>query len=372
MADANQIKPLLENIKQVRSMEREKLLRPSLGVESLEKDLTPLLERLDNFMQFIERYAADVHVNYLQQVNNTIIAISNILKGQANRQSASDYISQKPQFLATLNQQLSQIEQYFPFFVTAAVVKEGLLRDKEIRDKEINQHLSRLEENIEKQQERYQKTVDAQTQAVIAEAKKISDQMAENVKKMVDEKIATAQHVAEQIEKSARRTAQKVSVKAAQDQFGNVQKKLNFQIGLWAVLSATSFVAFVLLANHFLSSTPPEQTIAQTVYHTALRITILSATGGITVYFMRIFRAHLHMYQYNQHRQAVTNSIEAFVAAAETSEQRDVILASLVNAVVSFGQSGLIQNEPDNIHPAQMIIDTAPRVLSSAAQKPAS
>jgi len=56
--------------------------------------------------------------------------------------------------------------------------------------------------------------------------------------------------------------------------------------------------------------------------------------------------------------------MESFVESASTPEQRDLILAHLVDAVATFGTSGLIRKEEDTIHPSKMIIDSITRNIS--------
>lgn len=69
----------------------------------------------------------------------------------------------------------------------------------------------------------------------------------------------------------------------------------------------------------------------------------------------------MHMYQQNLHRQRVTNSMAAFVESAVTPEQRDLILAHLVDAVAAFGCSGLLAKEDDAVYVPKMTIDSITR-----------
>ncbi len=84
---------------------------------------------------------------------------------------------------------------------------------------------------------------------------------------------------------------------------------------------------------------------------------------------MKILRAQLHMCEKNRHRQRVANSMEAFVASAVTPEQRDLILSQLVESVVQFGNSGLVQREDDHAYRPRMTIDSINRNLSTMPQK---
>jgi len=75
------------------------------------------------------------------------------------------------------------------------------------------------------------------------------------------------------------------------------------------------------------------------------------------------------MSHHNRHRQRVANSMEAFVQAAITPEQRDLILAQLVTSVVDFGTSGLLSKEDDAIYAPKMTIDSITRTISQAPTK---
>lgn len=64
------------------------------------------------------------------------------------------------------------------------------------------------------------------------------------------------------------------------------------------------------------------------------------------------------MRQMNKHRWRLANSMAAFVGAAESAEQRDIILSQMVNAISSFGNSGLIDPNDDPIAASKISIDT--------------
>jgi hypothetical protein len=53
------------------------------------------------------------------------------------------------------------------------------------------------------------------------------------------------------------------------------------------------------------------------------------------------------MRAHNAHRLRVANSVAAFVEAARTNEQSDQILAHLVTAVATFGNTGLVEGGED-------------------------
>jgi hypothetical protein len=76
-----------------------------------------------------------------------------------------------------------------------------------------------------------------------------------------------------------------------------------------------------------------------------------------------MFRAHLHMNEYNLHRQRVVNSLPVLVQAAETPEQRDQIRGRLIDLVTGFGNSGLL-TEDDSFSAPKMTIDAVMKNLS--------
>ena len=81
------------------------------------------------------------------------------------------------------------------------------------------------------------------------------------------------------------------------------------------------------------------------LYHTLLRVLALSAIAGMAAFGFRMLRAHLHLAEKNRHRVRVANCIESFVQSALEPAQRDLILAKLVDSIVNFGDSGLIQHD---------------------------
>lgn len=106
------------------------------------------------------------------------------------------------------------------------------------------------------------------------------------------------------------------------------------------------------------------------LYYTALRIAILSAVAAGAGLCLKVLRAYMNMRERNLHRQRLANSIEAFVISAQTPEVRDFILAHLVEAVASFGSSGLLTREAEPIGSRNLPADTVLRLLSGQKGSP--
>lgn len=336
MASQGQIDNLKKNIaEKFRAIDRDKLLRPNLGEESLESEFGSILEDLKNKIDFAIEFAPNVHDNNVSQIISVFNQILQQIEAQVSRSNA-EYVSQRESFLKTIKNQIEDIKQFWSPFVTAAVETRGFLQDEGIRKE-------------------YQRTIESIKEESTNALKLVKDE----AEKTIDE----AKKLAQQIEERARKTAAHISVEEAQEQFKLAQKDIRKQVKLWSILSILAIVAFIGVAVYLAQIQLPEQWKWHVIYYTAIRITILTAIGAIATFCLRILRAHLHMNQHNLHRQRLANSMAAFVESAVTPEQRDLILTHLVDAVATFGDSGLLHKEDDSIHASKMTIDTITRTF---------
>ena len=65
----------------------------------------------------------------------------------------------------------------------------------------------------------------------------------------------------------------------------------------------------------------------------------------------------------------MANSIEAFVVSAQTPEVRDVILAQLVDTVVTFGVAGFLARETDSLGGPRIPADVLGRLITTLGKK---
>ncbi len=328
-----QLRSIVENLKKV---DTEKLFRPKLGEESLQGKLEPILTEIIKKAEFALQYAEDVHNSPVSTLTGQLTAIHTQLNTQANLTNA-DYITQRQGFLNAIGERMQELLNPWPAFVAAAVEKRGFLEDEGIR-KEYEETV----QSMKAQAGEVLNGVKAESQTILSEAKRIADE----------------------IEQRARRTAARVSVQEAQAQFKEAQKSHDLQVWIWASLSifviAVFLVAIWRMFNHAPEST---WTWHQSVYFAAIRLLLLGTLGAVATFCMRVFRAHMHMQEQNRHRQRVANSIGSFVESAVTPEQRDLILAKLVDAVVDFGASGLLPGEEDSMPSTKLAIDSVTRNL---------
>ena len=341
MASENQMNQLLNVVNAILSIDKNKLLRASLGEEALEKDFTPTLAKIRAKVEFALQYADKLHDSQIQHLISQFEAIRTTMAQQTDRSNA-EYVTNRAGFLQGIKSHLEELNRFWPPLITAAVEARGLLKDEGIR-----QEYERTIESIKKESE-------SALQQVQGEAQKT---------------IEVARTLAKQIEDRARRTAAGISVKEAQEQFREAQTALDKRVMIWAGLGIASVLVFFFTVLYFARIELPTEWRWQVVYYSVIKVSLLTAIGTIAAFCLKILRAHLHMSEKNRHRQRVANSMEAFVASAVTPEQRDLILSQLVDSVVQFGNSGLIQREDDHVYRPKMTIDSINRNLSTNPHK---
>ncbi|HEV2579034.1 MAG TPA: hypothetical protein VGU25_17650 [Acidobacteriaceae bacterium] len=165
----------------------------------------------------------------------------------------------------------------------------------------------------------------------------------------------------------AKERASRISVDSAERQFIDAAKVLRKKATIWASLVVILFVSLAIalayLFNHppaLINSieaalAPGSKTsalpvsvpllLAASAYFTGLRLALVGVLGIGLAFSLRMTRAYFHMIEHNQHKLRVTRSIEAFVAAVRTSEQKDLVLSKLVESVTEFGDSGILGKE---------------------------
>lgn len=341
MASEALIEQLKNYSNEIEQINKDRLLRSSLGEESLQEDFGSRLQEIQRRFEFALQYASEVHDNQVANILEPLSYIKSTMEAQTNLSNA-EYVAQRSNFLANIDAYLEQLKEFWPPFVTAAVESRGFLEDEGVRRE-------------------YERTIDS--------IKNESDSALQQVKSEAEKTIAQARALAEQIENRARLTASRISVEEAQKQFRDAQTALDRQVKLWSGLSAVCVVGFIGSAIYFANIELPDQWRWHVIYHSAIRVSILTAVGTAAAFCLKILRAHLHMSEKNRHRQRVANSIGAFVESAVTPDQRDLILSQLVESVVQFGNSGLLHREDENVYRPKMTIDSIMRTFSTTSPK---
>ena len=340
MATQQALDQLEQELKNLESIDKQKLFRPNLGDESLQSELEPKLTEVLAKARVALEYAPAVADEHVSAVTREFHAFYQELHAQAERESAV-YIQNKEGVLHSLDARFEAMLQYWPPFVTAAIEARGFLEDEGVR-KEYDKAIENLQ---------------TQAQGTLASIKEESQKILDG-----------AQKVADQIEQRARRTAAHVSVEEAQAQFREAQTHHEKQVKLWAWISVGSGVVFVGFAVLFWFVGFDSQQW-QLLYYTALRLALLGVLVAFSAFCLKTLRAHLHMRERNLHRQRVANSIPSFVDSAVNHDQRDLILAQLIDAVATFGNSGLLSARDDLVAPTKLAVDSVMRNINSPTQK---
>jgi hypothetical protein len=73
----------------------------------------------------------------------------------------------------------------------------------------------------------------------------------------------------------------------------------------------------------------------------------------------------MHLVEKNRHRVRVANSVESFVNSALEPQQRDLLLAKLTEAIVDFGDSGIVRSDKDDPGSSIMSTELLGRILAA-------
>ena len=152
----------------------------------------------------------------------------------------------------------------------------------------------------------------------------------------------TATDKIQQFQSVVRTTAENISIEEAQKQFEAASEHDSAQIRNWWTRVAVSMGALIITTLLFLVC-GSNGTLADGL----LRVFVLSALAGATTFTLRMLRAHLHIAEKNRHRIRVARCVGSFLMAASDPGQRDQILSKLTDAIVDYGDSGLIPHGRD-------------------------
>ena len=318
MASQENIQKINELSQLILSIDKTKIIRTELGVESLEVLITPVLDELYQKMVSIVKVAPYMTDNILQATIselNTVITYLNGLVGFTNQ----DFVSQKASYVAAIKTSLESIKTLWPHYYTALM---EYFPKKESENEALLEATS-LTENI---REKY----------------KIAEKELEEFKSVLAE--------TQSIRTAAQNTARQISIEEAQKQFKDAEKPTYIKIGLAALGAFFFFWWFFWQAYDFLLQADGLEDIWtwKVAYHAGIRAVILGALFGLLSFFLTLLKAYLHILEANQHKLRVANSAEGLVAAAKTPERQDLILSRLVDAIVDFGESGLLKDNPSD------------------------
>ncbi len=331
--------PHIQNIqtifKQLLDLDKKLIFKQNLGDESLTKDLEADFQIFIKRVEQILEYGKYIPAQLLEIIHSTISDLISLL-GNIAKLKTADYISQRGNYIRDIKNNFNNLENKWPSIISYIIEAKGFLYDDSIKS-EYDKLMHDLQVNAKN---------------TLAEIRNESEKI-----------LKEAKEIANQIETRARKTATKLSVEDAQNQFKEAQLDHLKSVKLWTWLSLISLALFVGIASAFYFDLPKLEE-GLMIYKTVIRATILISIGAVATFCLKILRSSYHMYKHNQHRQRIANSIGSFVESAVTPEQRDLILTHLVESIANFGNSGLVHGDDDNINASKFVVDNLIRNIS--------
>lgn len=333
--------PLVEVKQKLSALNYDALCGMSFGVANTKNTIDPLWTEihalLDICIQGVDSF--NVPDGTASEITSSFKQILQYSDDHSKRTTISEFERQREQYSRLLNDNLRTIRERMHYFSIGAVHNAGLLNPAQI--------IGELEKKTEASKKDLEGTL-AKILATQAEVQKFADKVVQK----------------------ARDTARSISFKAAQDQFASEQVSLAQQLKLWGGASIVLILGVIGLIVWFYHSIPDAVTDWHPVIiRGVIRLFSLSAASGLLAYCLGIFRAYLHMYRLNQHRQRVSNCIASFTEAGERPETRDLVLINLVETVCAFGNSGLLSDNHDSIGSQKASVESFSRALSAVAQQ---
>ena len=323
---------LTSKIKEFNELDVSSIIRESFGEASLIK-AKPILEDIADKLTTIDKYQNNVDKESNSKVDGVMQQLLNLLKSIKNLPK-EQFVNSQDSHYAQIISFHNEIIKYWPSYVTAARVSNGFLDALALQHEFIKSAI---------------------------EATATRDDLIKTFKEKGNEIILAAEEKAKEIKQSARQVAQKISIKEAQDQFEMACNHHLKQITKWSCFSIFIGSAFIGILIWLLTINVSETWSWNIIYHTLVRLALLSLLGVILGFSLKMLKAYMHMYQHNLHRRYVANSMAAFVESATTPEQRDLILTTLVSSISTFGQSGIIDGQEDGT--SKITVDTITRSI---------
>ena len=337
MAHKNLISEFINLADQIITVDLERGLKKDLGSVSLYDEFFPRIQLVFDRLGDVKIAGPELDNNSLTNINNALNLLGQALL-DISRASPDTFIRNIEHLTRQLNDALESFAQYVP---SAVALAQGQLLKSRLGEES--------NENIEEFR---------------AQLAKKSDEILASVKLEAESILREAKYSASVIQDSARFTASGVALIRSKELFGDLVR--NFKIGMTvsggaAVIGLGLFVGIIIyLFDHPIDIENP----GLAIYYTILRVTLLGSIAAVIAFALVVFRSNLHMYYHSLHRQQLTSSIPTFVEAANSDDQRDIIFAKLVEAVSSFGQSGLISKGDEFPNSTKLVVDMLPKILS--------
>jgi hypothetical protein len=170
--------------------------------------------------------------------------------------------------------------------------------------------------------------------------------------KQIDAKIEKA----ESILSASREVALATSFMSAKEQFIKANKSIIYQLMLWGILSISFITAFFIVSYYMTIDYKAINNPIVNIKHIAVlfinKFIILSALGVLSAYSLKILRSHLHIKHLNDHRMRLMNIMPVLIESPNMQTTREIVVKRILDAVATFGSSGLIDKDPQSLSPS--------------------
>ena len=344
MANQETLSRISEILDDYAKVDMDKVKRSGLGDESLSPDIAGLEKEINLIARQADNYADRVHDSVALTIIPNLRKITAALDEQAKR-SPNEYIDSKQSFIESLQTQIEQSKLW------RSEIAQMLMLNLEVFEVEsLQDDVREIKDHLESTKDSFLPEIQNQCTHLLNEAKKS----------------------ALEIEERARQTARKISVQDAQEQFQAAVDKGTASAQRWSWIVTVSLGALIgtILLLMFCAEPPKGKEVfsAESLYFTLTRLFLLSTLASGSAFAFKMLRVHLHMTEKNRHRVRVANSVEGFVQSAGDPAQRDLILAKMTDAIVNFGDSGLVQHDREESTPTTSN-DLVGRVVAALSGK---
>ncbi len=119
------------------------------------------------------------------------------------------------------------------------------------------------------------------------------------------------------------------------------------QVGVMIGVCTTVSLFIVCVVVNLLKSEDYPDGVTQMIYYTTTRIIVVTGMFSIASFCFRLLRSYLHIYQRSRHRKLVINSMANLVESNSTYTDRQKIYNKLLDIVVNYDRTGILNKEND-------------------------
>lgn len=161
---SNEYVERLTNVAQaIRSIDHQKLTRPTLGVASLEERLQPRMKVFNHRLSLAVENASELTSSQIAPLVSVFESISNEMTALGDMDDSAAYIQQSRHFLQQFDTYLEQLKEYSSPVVIAAIQRKGLLEEggiKTAHDEAVNQLKIQASRTLEEIQEKSEESIE--------------------------------------------------------------------------------------------------------------------------------------------------------------------------------------------------------------------